>query len=214
MPTAGVFVNGPETRISLLMRLQDPSQQRAWDEFAELYEPLIYRVAVKKGLQHADAQDLTQEVFSSVGQAIKKFDFDSSKGSFRGWLHQITRNLVINFLTRGPRVRGSGDTQLNLMLNEIPFNENSINSESSEAFNLAYKRELFRWSAKRVEAKVKPKTWQAFWLTAVEGIAIEEAAKELELSKGAVRIARCRVMSRLKAELKFYESDESNFCGE
>ncbi len=98
---------GPETRNSLLVRLKDPSQRQAWDEFAELYEPLVYRVAIRKGLQHADAQDLTQEVFSAVGQAIEKFDVEA-KGSFRAWLSRITRNLVINFLTRGPRIKGTG----------------------------------------------------------------------------------------------------------
>ncbi len=46
----------PETRNSLIVRLRQPGNQEAWREFASLYEPLIYRLAARRGMQHADAQ--------------------------------------------------------------------------------------------------------------------------------------------------------------
>ena len=54
----------PETRHSLLLRLQTTCDQQAWDEFVAIYEPLVYRLARAKGLQHADALDLSQEVLN------------------------------------------------------------------------------------------------------------------------------------------------------
>ena len=115
-------MQGPETRKSLLLRLKhtntstanaslDPAQQQAWADFVVIYEPLIYRLARAKGLQHADAQDMTQDVFATVGGAIDRFDAEA-KGSFRGWLFRITRNLVINHLTRDKETAGSGKTCL------------------------------------------------------------------------------------------------------
>ncbi len=54
----------PDTRPSLLVRLCDPEDDRAWTEFTAIYSPLIYRLACRKGFQDADAQDLVQEVLA------------------------------------------------------------------------------------------------------------------------------------------------------
>ena len=48
-------MQGPETRESLLARLNSPQSDEGWREFAAIYRPLVYRVAKAKGLQHADA---------------------------------------------------------------------------------------------------------------------------------------------------------------
>lgn len=46
----------------------------------------IERLARRRGLQHADARELVQEVLVAVAGAIERFDPDQSKESFRGWL--------------------------------------------------------------------------------------------------------------------------------
>jgi RNA polymerase sigma factor (sigma-70 family) len=91
-------MQGPETRESLLARLNSPQSDEGWCEFAAIYRPLVYRVARAKGLQHADAEDLTQDVLAVVERSLDRFD--PAIGGFRGWLYQITRNLVVNHLTR------------------------------------------------------------------------------------------------------------------
>ncbi len=49
----------PKTRPSLLVRIRDPQDERAWREFLDIYEPLIYRLARRKGFQDADARELS-----------------------------------------------------------------------------------------------------------------------------------------------------------
>ena len=195
------LVKCPDTRKSLLVRLADPTQGQAWEEFVAIYEPLIYRLARAKGLQHADAQDMTQEVFSVVGKAIDRFDPDSLQGSFRAWLSQITRNLVINSLTRDRQTRGTGDTNMQLLLQEQP----ACDEETATWYEVERRREIFRWAAKNVREQFEETTWRAFWLTGVEGETIEDVARVLGKSQGAVRIARCRVLAKLKDEVGRFE---------
>ena len=56
-----------------------------------------------------------------------------------------------------------------------------------------------------IRNEFEPRTWQAFWLTAVEGRAPKDVADELGMSGGAVRVAKSRVLHRLRAELGDHE---------
>src|SRR5579862_8827370 len=101
----------PNTRASLLFRLRDARDERAWSEFMAIYAPFVKRLARQRGLQDADADDLSQEVFRTVARAIERQMYDPDRGSFRGWLFRIARNLVANFLIHQERhPRGSGDS--------------------------------------------------------------------------------------------------------
>src|SRR5262245_47940975 len=100
----------PETRASLLIRLKDRADDEAWFEFTEIYRPVILRLAARRGLQPADADDLAQQVLSSVARAIDRWKEDPARARFRTWLQRVATNAIINALTRGRPDRGSGDT--------------------------------------------------------------------------------------------------------
>ena len=84
----------PETRPRLLLRLRDVRDQQAWSIFLEIYQPLIYRVIRQRRVQDADAREVTQEVLLAVANSIDQWEADRQRGTFRGWLTTITRNLV------------------------------------------------------------------------------------------------------------------------
>jgi RNA polymerase sigma factor (sigma-70 family) len=185
----------PATRQSLLVRLKDPRDEQAWTEFVAIYAPLFDRLARAKGLQPADAADLAQDVFRAVAGAIDRYDPDPARGSFRGWLFRIARNLIINLLAaRRIRPLATGDSDVWEMLERVP----APDDEETTFFDTEYRRRIFHWAVELVRGEFRSSTWQAFWLTAVEGQEPKIAAQAAGISVGAVYIARSRVMARLK----------------
>jgi RNA polymerase sigma-70 factor (ECF subfamily) len=189
----------PLTHHSLIVKLRDPTAAEAWREFVALYEPLVYGFARRKGLQDADARDLCQEVFRAVAGAVDKWDPDPARGSFRGWLSRIARNLLLNFLTRKQHEpRGSGSTSVHELLDAQPAAGASVTA----LFEAEYRRRVFRWAAAEIRDEFAHTTWQAFWRTAVGSQSPRDVAEELGLSVGAVYIARSRVVARLRERIE------------
>ena len=195
--------NLPETRYSLIARLQRADDVEAWREFLAVYGPLVYRIARRRGLQHADAEDLAQQVFTAVGRAIKNFRPDPSQGRFRSWLARIAHNATINALVRRPRdVATGGTTAVELLREQLGKSD-----LPRDIIELELRRSLFRRAAERIRNEFQETTWKAFWLTAVEGQDIAAAASALEISIGSVYAARSRIIYRLKREIESHEHE-------
>lgn len=193
------MMTAPETRPSLLLRLRDAGDQQAWSEFLEIYQPLIQRLIRQRGLQEADACEVTQEVFIAVSGAIGRWETNASRGSFRGWLATIARNLVVNFLIRQTRhPRGTGDSDFARWLDDVP----AADCGESQLFDLERRRQVFLWATGEIESEFRPDTWRAFWETSVTGRAVSEVASDLKMSAGAVYVARSRVMKRLREKVE------------
>jgi RNA polymerase sigma-70 factor (ECF subfamily) len=185
----------------LIARLSDSADVEAWQEFVQIYLPLLYRLARRKGLQHADAEELGQEVLLAVSRSVHRWRPDPERGRFRDWLFRIARNMIINFLTRPKhKAVGSGNSDVMQMLRDAP----AASSEETAVFDLEYRREVFLWAATKVRETVSPTTWQAFCQTSVGSRPIAEVAQSLGISVGSAYIARSRVMAKLRAEANRY----------
>jgi RNA polymerase sigma factor (sigma-70 family) len=195
----------PTTRASLLYRLRDPQDHEAWLEFIAIYEPVTYRMLRRHGLQDADSREVMQELFMAVSRSIDRWDPRTERGSFRGWLRRVVRNLVINWLKRRDRqISAVGGSELQAMLNALPANSEA---ETAEFYN-EVRRAQFQRAAERVRSEVLTSTWEAFWETAVLGNSPAATAAKLHLSVGGVRVAKCRVLARLQTAVKEMEDSD------
>lgn len=187
--------DAPTTRPSLLLRIRDAKDHEAWHTFVELYSPLVYRYARKRGLQDADAADLTQDVLRLVASAMERGSYDRVRGSFRGWLHTVTRNAVWKFLRDGRQRMGTHHAGHDCLLDQIPA------PEEEQEWDVEYQKQLFVWACERVKAEFHPKTWQAFWRTAIDGISVKQVAGDLDLSAGSIYVAKSRILTRIKERI-------------
>lgn len=193
----------PSTRISLLLRIRNPGDRIAWSQFVELYAPLIHRYGIRHGLQDADAADLAQETLRCVARSAGSFAYDPARGSFRGWLLTTTRNELRKLVARAARQpAGTGDSDVKSLLDQQPDD-----ADEEERWRQEYRRTLFQWAARRIQPDFRTATWEAFWRTAVIGQDVEQVAKELGLTPGAVYVARSRVTARIRQEIENVEGE-------
>jgi RNA polymerase sigma-70 factor (ECF subfamily) len=193
----------PETRASLLIRLKDQADDEAWFEFTEIYRPVIFRLACRRGMQPADADDLVQQVLTAVARVIGRWEADPERARFRTWLNRVAMNAIINALMRGRPDRGSGDSELHDLLEAQP----AANGGDSDLIRIEHRREVFRWAARQIQPEFQPPTWDAFWVTAVEGRDVDDAARALNRSRGSIYAARSRVMRRLKEKVQEWREE-------
>jgi RNA polymerase sigma factor (sigma-70 family) len=195
----------PDTRDSLLVQLRSPANREAWDQFALIYRPVICRLARRRGLQDADAQDLAQRVLMAVAASIGNWEKSSESVRFRHWLRRVACNAIVNALSRRPDDRAAGGSAVHELLLEQP----GVDPESDAQIELEYRRELYLQAARIVRRDVETETWRAFELTVIENRSIDEAAGDLDKPVGTIYAARSRIMRRLRETVRELEKAES-----
>ena len=179
---------------------------QAWDRLIRLYTPFVLHSCRQARLTQEDAADVFQEVFKAAFARINSFEKAKVGDSFRGWLRTITRHKVIDHFRRQEReARGEGGTQMQRRLLQLhaPDPGASTTSESSvkkESTNEP-ERQLFQQALDAIRSHFHERTWRAFHGTVVDGRSPGDVGEELGMSAGAVRVAKSRVLQRLRSEL-------------
>ena len=188
---------------SLLMQLKD-GQSAAWERLTALYAPLVYHWCRTMRLAEQDMPDVFQQVFQSVASHIQAFRKDRPGDTFRHWLRAITRNKVRDHFRRSARqAQPAGGTDAQIYFSQLaapPAGAEEV-EKSGPHDEEGEVRQLLRGALEQIRQQVHPQTWQAFWKVVVEGKTPEEVGQELAMRPGTVRVAKSRVLSRLRAEL-------------
>jgi RNA polymerase sigma-70 factor (ECF subfamily) len=194
---------GAETSTSgsLLMQLKE-GQPAAWERLTALYAPLVYHWCRAMRLAEQDMPDVFQQVFQAVASHIRTFHKDRPGDTFRHWLRAITRNKVRDHFRRTARQEhAAGGTDAQIYFAQLAAPSEGEENETDNAREAEEIRHLLRGALEQIRAQVLPQTWQAFWKVVVEGKTPEEVGEELGMRPGTVRVAKSRVLARLRSEL-------------
>jgi RNA polymerase sigma-70 factor, ECF subfamily len=191
-------VQSSSTSQGLLERLKARDEE-AWHRLIDLYAPLVYRWCRRWDLAEPDAADVFQDVFQAVATHIDGFRKEKAGDTFRGWLFTITQNKVRDhFRKRAHEPGGEGGTEAQMRFLSLPASASRAGDESAEPQDDAG---LFSRALALVRGEFEARTWRAFWQTAVDERSPDDVALELGMSPGAVRVAKSRVLRRLREEL-------------
>jgi RNA polymerase sigma-70 factor (ECF subfamily) len=190
------------TRDSLLGRVRQWDDAASWEEFHRLYRKLIYGLARRSGLPHADAEDVAQEVFKRVAETIHEFESNPGRGSFRGWLMQLTRWRITDKFRRRPKGEDHhecrpGETERRTStIDRVPDD-----ADADAGWNEEWQRHLLDAACERIARRVKPQHYQVFDLYVRQAWPVLKVARELEINAASVYLIGHRLTKQLKAEV-------------
>lgn len=180
------------TRSSMILELQAPSATR-WKSFVLVYSPLLRFWISRKHVPVSAREDILQECLKSIFLGIGEFrrhKFEA--GSFRGWLRTIVNRRIADYFRNS-----AGDkTAPPELLSGIEAREERDPAELV-AEEVALK-ELEARALHLIRESTAERTWQMFWLSTVEQVPTAEIAKQFDVSSAAVRVAKARVIGRLR----------------
>ena len=190
-----------DTPLTLLERVQRfPADLEAWDEFARRYQPMIRAWCLKWGLQSSDADDVAQDVLVNLLTAMRTFRYDPAR-SFHAWLKTVTHHTLSHFSTQ--RRREPGQKVADVLIADLV----DARDEFQRGLESLFDRDLFQIAMRRVAKRVKPVTWDAFRLTALDGLTGQDAARRLGIPVAHVFVARNRVQKLLQKEIRLMKGD-------
>jgi len=189
------------TRYSLLSRLQNWDDQESWKDFFDTYWRLIYSVAIKSGLTETEAQDVVQETIISVAKDVNKFKRDRSLGSFKGWLRNLTRWRIADALRKRTRRDDHATSQEEF----VPVENIPAPSDNEAIWEEEWQANLLEAAIDRVKHRVKEEHYQMFDLYVLKHWPVTRVAKTLGVNIGQVYLAKHRVASLIKKEIRALE---------
>ena len=207
-PDASGTAASPDTRPSLLLRVRDWQDKVSWNEFHAIYRQLIYGLGRRSGLSHADAEDVTQDVFQRLAETIHQFEANPARGSFRSWLMTLTRWRIAN---RRTRQRSPGDASAD----QIPWTDaasdtrspqNPIDrlpapSEFEPGWQEEWETHVLDMACARLARRVKEKHYRVFELYSRRGRPVLEVSRTLGVNPASVYLIGSRLTRQVKAEV-------------
>lgn len=190
-----------QTRLSLLSRLRHEDGS-AWSEFVAYYGPQIHAWSRRWGLQDADSEDVTQAVLIKLAVKMRSFVYQPG-GSFRAWLKTLARHAWYDFIAERRHALGDASVNREQALESLAACAD-LEARLADAFDL----EVLETATARVRQRVEERTWEAFRLTALEGLAGAEAAARLNMPVTNVFKAKSNVQKLLQEEVQRLERSE------
>lgn len=184
-----------DTRSSLLVRIHDPLDHGSWKSFVDIYVPLIYHYLRQRGLQDADASDLTQDVLTDVSRSIRGFEYQPEKGKFRNWLGMLTRRRCFKFWEKNRPVSKS--------LEELA----ALELETDQVWDDAFQSHLLHLALSICKPRFEERTWQIFERTWLHSLPATQVAEELQVPLEIIYNAKARVLKQLEVEILLMAED-------
>jgi RNA polymerase sigma-70 factor (ECF subfamily) len=199
------------TRWSLVERLRNWDDKTSWQEFFDSYWRLIYHTAIKAGLTEDEAREVVQETVIAVARSMQEFKADPKCGSFKGWLLQITRwRIADEFRKRPPaesmpRLRSRERTGTDTA-HRVPDPAANV---LDEIWEKEWQQNLFDTALEKVKRQVSSKQYQIFYLHVIKRQPARTVCAGLNVNAAQVYLAKHRVGSLVKQEVKRLEKDSA-----
>ncbi|WDE98612.1 sigma-70 family RNA polymerase sigma factor [Lentisphaera profundi] len=185
------------TRHTLLQKICDRHDDKAWEDFVYYYEKYIYLICRRTNLNHLEAQELVQQVMVKLWTKLPEFKLDVNK-RFRSWLCQVTRNTVMDHFRviqrREKRLEKAYDSE-----HWAYYREDSL-PEFEALAEKEWENYLVNMALQNLKNKVSEKMFNVF-LELQKGKLHKQICEEMEMPLNSVYVYQKRMMAKIKEEV-------------
>jgi RNA polymerase sigma-70 factor (ECF subfamily) len=185
------------TPVTLLERLRRDSDPASWQRLHDIYAPLLRAWLRQHTLQVSDVEDLVQEILAVVARRLPDFEHSGRKGAFRSWLRSIMANELRRYWRQRQTQPAAGGEEIARVLSQLEDSRSPL----SRRWDQEHDRSVARRLLELIQNEFERTTWEAFSLLVLEEKTTAAVAAHLGLTANAVRIAKSRVMRRLRDEI-------------
>lgn len=183
-----------DSKDDLLIRQCLEKNEEAWTEIVQSHTSRIYSLSCSFTRRPDEAEELTQEIFVRVFQRLHSYRIGLS--SFRYWLHQLARNLLIDHYRSTWRQRQASIGQLDAA--------NLVDVRTPDPLQLLERAEAAR-VLRRALLSLSARSREAIVLRELDGLGYGEVAAILGVPEGTVKSR----VNRARAKLARLLSQES-----
>ena len=181
------------TRKTLLQRVRDHSDREAWEQFFELYAPILEGYARAHGLSRSDAEEVRDRCLEVVARRMPAFEYARERGRFKAWLLKIARGKVVDFLRRPGERAGEPGALVAL---------EGTDPGPDAHWERHWRAEHLRHCLREVRRSEAEHTYRVFELLLVEELSVPEVCEKTGLNANQVYKAKARVLRRVREALE------------
>ena len=183
-----------QTRSTLLVRIRDPADTKAWGEFVALYQPLLTAYVRQRGLGEEDVRDVVQDVFARLVKSLPEFELRGTAAGFAPGSGRFARAPSAIGHDAGERQSRAEDAWLKRLSDTPPPCE----SDSDAEWERLHRRRVLSFALEKVRARSQPATWACFEGHVLQRKPSALVARDLGLSANAVNINCSRILDRIR----------------
>ena len=182
---------------SSIRLLQDLEEADAWNNIIGVYASIVYRRCRNGGLCVQDAEDVTQDVFTSIARSIERFERRVGGSSFDRWINVITTNKLRDYWRRvfkSPQAPGGTSWHKRIEKVEDQLDESityDVSYEDSRLDQIAAAR-----------AVCSERDWAIFERLVIDDRSAAEVAEEFSVTANVVYLVRSRILSRIRSGVR------------
>lgn len=182
------------TTTQVLEELQSSNDAPAWQRFCGHFHTVVVNFAKHMGLSVPDAEDAAQETMLAFVKAFRDGKYNRDKGHLGNWLFGIAKHVILNFRKRQPLEQLMADKTTGTSFWDMIQDDHNIKL----SWETEWRHMVLSKCFEQARREFDPKVFKAFELYALTQTAVDKVAQQLEMSRNAVYIAKCRVLSRLR----------------
>ncbi len=178
------------TRLSLMNRVRNRRDELAWQEFHDLYRPLVYRYARQRGLGHDDAEDIVGQCFEKLIDSMSTFEYHPARGKFKSWLKTLVHHKISDLVAR----RRPGTSTL-----PEPVDE--------RLWERACQNELLNYCVQQARQEVSERNFRVFHLSVYEDWSPQKIAEVCDMDPAQVYRVKHKVLAKVREKMARYLSE-------